>query len=705
MKVFLLFTFAGLMIFACSKQAVKTDMVMDGNPFFTEWKTPFGTPPFQLIKNEHYMPAFNAAIAKEKEEIRAIIDNSEVPTFDNTIAALDFSGEMLSKVNSVFGSLNESDTNEEMQEIAKEVAPMLTKHRDNILLNAELFKRIKSVYEQRDKLDLTTEQYTVLDKYYKDFVRGGANLSDEKKDELRNINEELAVLSEQFGENVLKETNATCLVIDNEEDLAGLPKSVIDAAKEAAESKGETGKWVITLHKPSWIPFLQYSDKRKLREKIYRQWFMIGDNNNANDNKKILSRMSALRQKRAELLGYKTHAHLVLESNMAKVPENVYELLQQLWEPAIRMAKKERDEFQAMANKEGNNFKLQSWDWWYYAEKVRKEKFALDDNMLRPYFKVENVIKGAFDIAGRLFNITFAERKDIPVYHEDVKVWEIKEADGTHVGILYTDYFPRASKRGGAWSGDLREQSKKDGKMVHPIIYNVGNFSKPTADTPSLLTIDEVRTLFHELGHALHDLLSQCTYPRVAGTSVSRDFVELPSQIMENWAVAPEVLKTYAVHYQTGEPIPDELIDKMVKSGYFNQGFGTSEYLAASFLDMDWHTITTPEEHDVIKFENASMKKIGLIPEILPRYRSTYFRHIYAGGYASGYYSYIWAEVLDSDAFEAFKEIGLFDRKTAMSFRENILERGGTEDPMVLYKRFRGAEPKIDALLKKRGLK
>jgi peptidyl-dipeptidase Dcp len=452
------------------------------------------------------------------------------------------------------------------------------------------------------------------------------------------------------------------------------------------------------------IPFLQYSEKRDLREKILRAYIQVGDNDNESDNKKIASRVAALRVERANLLGYDTHADFVLEENMAKSPHKVYELLDQLWTPALKVAQKEAAEMQEMIDAEGHDFKLQPWDWWYYAEKVKKAKYDLDDEQLRPYFQLENVRQGVFALATKLYGITFTKREDIPRYHPDVEAFEVKEADGNHIGILYTDYFPRASKRGGAWMNSLRKQSKRNGAMVTPVIYNVGNFTKPTGDTPSLISFDEANTLFHEFGHALHGLLSKCTYEELSGTDVPRDFVELPSQIMENWASQPEMLKMYAKHYQTGEPIPDELIRKIRNSRKFNQGFITVEYLAAAYLDMDWHTLTEPEEKESDSFEAACLNKIGLMPEIVVRYRSPYFRHIFSGGYSSGYYSYIWAEVLDADAFQAFKENGLFDRETAQAFRDNILATGGTEDPMVLYTRFRGAEPKIEPLLERRGL-
>ena len=696
-KSFLLLVMAGVLIWSGSKQ--------EDNPLLIEFNTTFQVPPFDKIMEKHYLPAFKEGIEQQKKEIEEIINNTETPNFKNTIEALESNGALLRKVSNVFYVLNGTKTNDHMQEIAKEIAPLLSKHWDDIRLNEKLFKRIKAVYVQRDKSDFTVEQKTLLEKYYKDFVRGGANLDMEKKARLREINKELSLLTLKFGENILKENNRFELVIEKKDDLAGLPEAVINGAAEAASKRGHEGKWVFTLHKPSMIPFLQYSEKRELREKIFKAYINRGNNNNELDNKAILTRIAAFRVEKANLLGYKTHAHFVLEQNMAEKPENVYSFLNRLWKPALEMAKKEAIELQEVIRKEGKDFKLQSWDWWYYAEKLKKAKYELDEEMLRPYFKLENVIQGAFYVANKLYGIQFVERTDIPKYHEDVKVFEVKEADGSHIGVLYTDYFPRASKRGGAWMNSFRKQSKLGGKEVHPVITNNGNFSKPTGNKPALISSEEVKTLFHEFGHALHGLLSNCTYNRLSGTSVPRDFVELPSQIMENWALEPDVLKIYAKHYETGAVIPQVLIDKLKKAGLFNQGFASVEYLAASFLDMDWHTLTEAKELDPGEFETKSLSKIGLIPEIIVRYRSPYFSHIFSGGYSSGYYSYIWAEVLDADAFEAFKETSLFDQKTAKAFRKNILERGGTEDPMALYKSFRGAEPKVESLLKRRGLK
>jgi len=699
---FIFFICAGLLFISCSKQPLEKPV--GENPFFSEYNTPFKVPPFDEITEEHYLPVFKEGIIQDQKEIDAIANNLEDPTFANTIEALDYTGGLLTKVENVFYNLLGADTNDKMQEIAKEVAPMLSKHGDDIRLNADLFQRVKTVYDKKSELLLTPEKAQLLEKTYKVFVRGGANLGPEEQARLREINKDLSLLSLKFGENILKENNSFEMVLENEEDLAGLPPSAIIGAEEAAKERDQEGKWVFTLHKPSMIPFLQYSEKREFREKIFKAYINRGNNNDELDNKTTLSKMAALRVDKANLLGYDTHADFVLENNMAKKPENVYKLLEQIWKPALAKAKVEAKELQAMIHKEGKDFKLEAWDWWFYSEKLKKAKYALDDEILRPYFKLEDVRDGAFYVANKLFGITLEERTDIPKYHEDVKVFEVKEADGSHIGILYQDYFPRASKEGGAWMNSFRKQSRKNGKEIHPVIANVFNFSKPTGDKPALITFEEALTLFHEFGHGLHGLLSNCTYNMLSGTSVSRDFVELPAQVMENWAADSEVIKVYAKHYETGEVIPQELLDKIKKSGHFNQGFATVEYLAACFLDMDWHTVAEAEEFDAEKFESDSLNRIGLIPEIVVRYRSPYFSHIFSGGYSSGYYSYIWAEVLDADAFQAFKETSLFNQEKALALRKNIYEKGGTEDPMTLYVRFRGFEPKIDALLNKRGL-
>jgi len=676
--------------------------VQPENPLLKEWDTPFQTPPFDEIKSEHFMPAFLETMEAEKAEIEAIVNNKEEPTIKNTIEALEKSGELLNRVSRVFGCLNGANTNDELQNISKEVAPIRTKHNDDINLNEKLFARIKQIYEKKESIELTPEQNTLLENYYLRFVRSGANLNNEDKGKLRNINEELSNLYVRFSQNHLKQTNAIGLVIDKDEDLAGLPDGVVQAAAEKAKARDMEGKWVFTLQKPSFIPFLMNSEKRNLREIVFKAYINRGNNNDEFDNKKLISRIASLRISRANLLGYKTHADFILERNMAKNPENVYKFLNDLWKPALERSKMEVADMQAIINKEGHNFKLQAWDWWYYAEKVKKEKYALDDAMLRPYFKMENVRTGAFDVAENLYGIKFIKRNDIMVYHPDVEVFEVLEADGTHLGIFYSDYYPRDGKRSGAWSSSFRSQSNIDGNFITPLVYNVGNFAKPTADKPSLMSMDEVETLFHELGHGLNSLFGNTTYSGSRRTP--RDFVELPAQIMENWANDPAVLKTYAFHYETGKPIPQELIDKLEDSKQFNQGFMTVEYLAASFLDMDWHLLTDTTEQDAAKFEEESMDRIGLISEIESRYQSTNFGHIFSsGGYSSGYYSYIWAAVLDADAFQAFKETDLFNKELAASFRKNVLSIG-SNDMMAQYIKFRGFEPKVDALLKRRGL-
>lgn len=692
------FVFFGTFIYSTEEK----DM---NNPFFKEWTTPFKTPPFNDIKNEHYLPAFEEGIKIHNAEIEKIINNSEKPTFKNTIDALESAGELYRRVNLVFANLNGANTNPEMQEISKKIAPIISKHSDDINLNEKLFARIKSIYNERSKLKLTKEQKTVLDNYYSDFVRGGVNLKPAEKERFKKINEELAVLGVKYGENILKETNAYMMVVDKKEDLAGLPAAVVQDAAEKAKAKGLDGKWVFTLHKPSLLPFLQYAENRDLREKLYKAYVNRGNNNDQFDNKKNVLKLAKLRLERSKLLGYKTYADFVLDKRMAKNPATVYKFLFKLFKPALKCAKSEVADMQKIVNKEGKKFKLAAWDWWYYAGKVKKEKYDLDEEMLRPYFRLENVREGAFLVAQKLYKIKFEERKDIQVYHPDVKVFEVKEENGKHIGILYTDYFPRESKETGAWCNVFRSQSNIGGNYVTPIEYNVCNLSQPTGDKPALLSFEEVETLFHEFGHAIHGLLSNITYADGSGR-IPVDFVELPSQIMENYAKDADVLKMYAKHYKTWETIPKELIDKIVKSSKFNQGFEYTELLAASLLDMDWHTIKNNNVTDVAAFEKKALSKIGLIPEIASRYQSTNFRHIFAGNeYAAGYYGYTWARVLDADAFQAFVEKGdLFDSRLAISFRKNLLEKQGSEDPMGMYKKFRGGEPKVDALLKRSGL-
>ena len=650
------------------------------------------------------MPAFVEGMNRQKLEIDAIAGNPEAPTFENTIAAMDYSGELLNKVSSVFFGLISSHTSDEMQAIAQELSPLLSEHSDNIRLNAPLFKRIESLYNNRDSLNLNTEQQRLLEKYYKNFVRSGAALDESRQERLREINKEEALLTLQYSDNVLKETNDYRLVIDKEEDLSGLPQTVVEAAAEAAAGAGLEGKWVFTLHNPSRLPFLQYADNRELREKILKAYYMRGDNNNEADNKEIVRKLVNLRVEKAQLLGYNTFAEYVLEETMAKNPKNVYDFLDGIWPRALRQAKKEVTELQKLIDREGGKFKLQAWDWWYYAEKLRKEKYQLDEEELKPYFELQNVRQGLFTVCNKLFGINLTPVNNVPVYHPDVEVFEVTDADGSYLGLFYSDYFPRESKRGGAWMSNFREQYVKNEQNVRPHIYNVGNFTKPSGNTPSLLSLDEVETMFHEFGHTLHGMLSQCSYPSLNGTNVTRDFVELPSQIMENWCTHPEVLKMYARHYKTGEPMPEELIEKIQRAATFNQGFITTELMSAAYLDMYWHDLSEQKDYDVNQFETDCLSRIGLIPEIVVRYRSTYFNHIFNNNYHAGYYSYLWAEVLDADAFQAFVENGLFDQKTATAFRQNILERGGTDDPMTLYRKFRGADPDPKALLERRGI-
>ena len=685
------------MVCACGQQAADT-----GNPFLSEFETPYGTPDFDRIKVEHYEPAFLKGIEQQNEEIKAIVENPEEPSFENTIVALDNSGEILARVSGVFFALTEADTNDEMMALEAKIAPMLSEHSDNIFLNQDLYKRVAAVHAQEEagKIQLTTEQHYLLDKYYKEFVRSGAGLDAQKQERLREINKQLSTLTIEFGNHVLADNNDYLLVVDKKEDLAGLPDAVIAGAAQEAKAHGKDGKWVFTLQESSRTPLLQYAQNRELRKNIYQAYTSLGNRGNANDNKEVLKKVLALRLEKAQLMGFNNFAEYQLADNMAKNPKNALDLLYGLWEYSIKNAKAEAAELQKIMDREGKGEKLEAWDWWYYAEKLRQEKYDLNEDAIKPYFSQEDVHNGLCTVVNKLYGITLTPCDSISVYNKDVKTYIVKDADGSLLGVFYSDYMPRASKRSGAWMSNFREQQEG----VRPLIYNVASFTKPAGDLPSLLTIDEARTMYHEFGHALHGLLTQCKYKGVSGTSVAQDFVELPSQIMEHWAVSPEVLKMYAKHYQTREVIPDSLIAKIENQALFNQGFMTTELLAAAILDMEMHCLTTMEGFDVLQFEKQLMDKLGLIPQIAPRYRSTYFNHI-MGGYAAGYYSYIWAERLDTDAFEAFKEHGLFDQATATSFRKNILEKGGSDDPMKLYVTFRGAEPGLDALLKTRGLK
>jgi peptidyl-dipeptidase Dcp len=678
-----------------------SDPVKD-NPFFSAYGTAFNTPPFDRIRNEHFLPAIKEGIRRHDAEIEAIVSRPASPTFANTLAALDASGLFLAEVSAVFGAMLGANTSPELQGLAREASPLMTAHNDNIRLNARLFARVQAVYNRREKLTLSPEERFFLENTYRDFVRGGALLDEKGKARLRDLNRELALLSLRFGDNVLAETNDFKLVIESQEDLDGLPPAVVEMAAETARRANLPGKWVFTVQIPSMTPFLQYSTRRDLREKLHRAYCIRGDQGNDRDNKAILRQIANLRCERANLLGYPSHAAFVVEINMAGTPAVVDSFLSKLWTPALARAKGEAAEMQAIIDREGGTFKLASWDWWYYAEKLRQEKYALDDAALRPYFKLENVRQGIFTLCARLYGLEFVERHDISVYNPEVQVFEVREGDGRHVGMLYMDFFPRPGKRGGAWSGAFRREYYAGGKRVAPLSTITCNFTRPTADAPSLLSVDEVQTFFHEFGHSLATLLANGAY---RDRFVPRDGVELPSQIMENWALEPELLTTYATHYQTGTAIPTALVEKIRASSLFNQGFATVEYLAASILDMAWHEMReSGPELDVDQFEARSMAGINLMEEIVPRYRSTYFNHIFSGGYSAGYYVYIWAEQLDADAFEAFKEKGLFDKATARSFRQNILEKYGALDLMTQYKVFRGAEPKIEPLLKRRGL-
>lgn len=690
---------------ACSSPGKKSETTAPGDIFLTEFTTPFGVPPFDKITLEDYMPAFKAGIAEQQKDIEAIVNQKAAPDFENTIVALDQSGKLLRRISPVFYGQNSANTNDDMQALSRELSPLLSKNSDDIRLNADLFKRVKAVYDNQESMNLDKEQKKLLEETYKSFVRGGANLDAEQQARLRELNSEISMLQLTFGQNMLKETNAFKLVIDNKADLAGLPESLVLNAEAAARAAGMEGKWIFTLHNPSVMPFLQYADNRALREKIFNGYINRGNNGNDADNKEVVRKLISLRLEKAKLMGYDDYASFVLEDRMSKTSDKVYALLDEIWTPAIGKAKEELADINAEIKKEGGNYQAEGWDWRYYFEKAKKTKFDLDENQVRPYLKLENVRDGAFYVANKLYGITFTPIKDIPLPHPDAEAFECKDKDGTHLGVLYMDYFPRASKKGGAWCGTYRSQTYQDGKRLAPVVTIVCNFSQPSPGQPALLSADEAETLFHEFGHGLHNLFKDVHYYGVSG--VPRDFVELPSQIMEHWVLEPEVLKVYAKHYQTGEVIPAELIEKLDKSGKYGQGFVTAEYLAASLLDMDYHVLKeVPETMNVMDFEGKTLSKRGLLKQIPSRYRTTYFNHTMGGGYTAGYYSYIWAEVLDSDAYQAFKESGdIFNPEAAAKFRNYVLTPGGIDDAMDMYKNFRGKEPNTDPLLKNRGLK
>ncbi len=694
-KLFLSLTVIMFMVSCATKETT--------NPFLVEWDTPYGLPPFEQIKPADYMPAIKESIKLQEKEIKAIIDNTEEPTFDNVIAAMDASGLTLSKVSLVLFNLAESDGTDEIKKVKTEALPLISSHSDNIYMNADLFKKVEAVYAKKDASNLTKEQATVLDKVYKGFVRNGIALDADKQARMREINVRMSTLQQQFGDNVLADMNAFQLVLETEEDLAGLPEGVRAAGAEAAKNAGMEGKYLYGISVPSYLPFMQYSSRRDLREKMYKAYTNKGNNGNENDNKAILLEMIKLRIEKANLLGFESPADFILDDTMAKTSDNVNEFLKNIFTPANEKAKKELAEMQVIADRD--NVKIEAWDWEYYAEKLRVEKYALNEDEIKPYFQMENVRAGIFALANKLWGLNFKKLDSVPTYNPEAEAFEVTDADGSLIGVFYTDYYPRATKRGGAWMTNFREQRMVDGKDVRPVVINIGNFTAPTSDMPSLLTLGDVETLFHEFGHGLHGLLASSNYVAVSGTNVPRDFVELPSQIMENWAFEPEVLAMYAKHYKTGEVIPNELVEKINSVGTFNQGFMTTELSAAAILDMCWHDLTSVEGiTDPMAFEKEMMDKIGLIPQICSRYRTTYFNHIWAGGYSAGYYSYLWAEVLDKDAYAYFKEKGIFDQETAAKFR-TLLEKGGEEDAMEIYRAFRGQEPNPEAMLIGRGLK
>lgn len=688
---------AGMLFAACNKQD-NAD-----NPLLQKWDTPFETAPFEKIKPEHYLPAFKAAIEQHDKEIQEIVSNKEAATFDNTIAALEFSGQLLSRIQGVYFNMLAANTSTELQKAQEEIGPLLAHHSDNVSMNADLFKRVKAVWDGKDKQNYTDEQKAVLEKVYKNFVRNGALLDANKQKELREVNAELTKVEAKFDANLLAETKAYKLVVGKKEDLAGLPQGEIDKAAALAKSTGLDGKWVFTLDNPSFIPFVTYAANRELRKHIFEARINRCNNGGVTDNNALVAKMAELRAKKANILGYETFAHYQLEERMAKTPDKVFKLLEDLLSYSVPVAKKEAEEFQKLLDKDEKGAKLEAWDMYYYAEKVRQQKYDFDAEQTRPYFEIDNVRQGCFETLTKLYGISFTERKDISVYAEDVRVFEAKNEKGEHVGILYWDPFTRDSKQSGAWCNEYRGQYRQNGKNTTCIITVCFNYAKaPNGRTT--LTADEAATVFHEMGHAIHQLLSDCTYPSVSGTNVARDFVELPSQVLEHWCFEPEVLAMYAKN-EKGEVIPEALLSRMKAVGTFNQGFAFSEILAASYLDMCFHSIKAGEKVNTQEFEKAAMNKIGMISQIPPRYRSTYFSHCFGdGGYSAGYYSYTWSEWLDADAFEAFKEAGnIFDPATAAKFKV-LLSSGSTKDAMQLYKDFRGREPDIKALLRNRGM-
>lgn len=674
------------------------------NPLLADFDTPHQTAPFDKIKIEHYEPAFDIAIEEAKKEIEHIVSSPEAPNFENTIVALDNAGERLGTIAGIFFNLNSAMTDSAMQEVAQKVSPKLTSYSHEIYMNPELFDRVKQVYGQKEQLGLNTEQNALLEKTWKSFIKGGANLEGEAKERFKEISIELSKLSLTFDKNELAETNAYELHVTREEDLSGLPADVKETAAMTAKQKGKEG-WVFTLHYPSYAPFMKYADNRELREQMYRANSSRGFRNNENNNEEIIKKITALRLELAKIMGYKNYAEYALTDRMANTPEIVNNFIEKLHAASYPVSLQDKKEVETYARKAGLKDELQRWDWSYYSNKLMQEKYALDDEMLKPYFQLDSVQSGVFGLANRLYGITFKEVHNIPLYHEEVKTFEVYDADGTFLAVLYLDFFPRESKGSGAWMTEFKGQKIVNGKDSRPHVSMVMNFTKPTETKPSLLSFYEVTTFLHEFGHALHGMLTQCTYGSTSGTNVYRDYVELPSQIMENWALEKEWLDTWAVHYETGEKLPQEYIDKIKKSANFQSGYASDRQLSFAMVDMAWHTITEPVTEPLVDFEKRAMDRTGILPEVKGSAFSTSFGHIFAGGYAAGYYGYKWAEVLDADAFSLFKKNGIYDKETATSFRKNILEKGSSEHPMVLYKRFRGQEPTIDALLERSGLK
>ncbi|HBZ34534.1 MAG TPA: peptidase M3 [Bacteroidales bacterium] len=706
MKKIILAALATLLLMSCNKCASD-----DANPFFSPFNNEYDLPPFADIRAEHYLPAIIEGIRLDSMAVEAIANNPEPATFENTLAALDTTGAMLDRVTCVLYNLYSADTNDQLDSIVEQVSPMLTEHEDNIMLNDKLFRRIKQVYDASllPQSNLTAEQKRLTSETYRNFVNNGALLSRRDKERLRQINQELSALDIQFSTNVLAETNAYQKFVTDSADLAGLPQDVIQTASEDAAKAGHPGQWLFTPHRTSFTPVLQYAKNRDLRRELLMAYTTRGNHNNEHDNKAVIVQIMKLRVEKAHLFGYRTPAQYILADCMAKTPDAAYQLLREVWTPSVEQAKKEAAQLTELMHADGIEGDLQPWDWWYYTEKLRKQRFDLKEEDIKPYFELSNVRRGVFQLAHDLYgiNITPADYDIKPfIYNPDVEIFTVTDADGSYLGTLYTDYFPRAGKRAGAWMDNLRAQyiDPKTGKDHRPVIINVGNFTKPTSDKPSLLTMDDVETMFHEFGHALHGLLSKCTYKSLSGTNVPRDFVEMPSQIMENWCYEPEVMRTYAKHYKTGEVMPDSLIEKIQRSKTFNQGFVMTELLSASLLDMDFHSLDTTDNFDVEEFERHSLDMMGMIPEIIVRYRSTYFSHIFTTGYEAGYYSYTWSAVLDADAFHAFQETGnVRDKQTAARFRHEILERGNSEDAMTLYHNFRGKEPNVKYLLERKG--